>query len=60
MAEKLFTVTMKLNEPKKHSVRYDNHDNLSPIRSVYVNKISLPQNEWPEELIITVELPSNE
>lgn len=49
-----FTVPMKINSEKKHSVRYDATEKDAGVTSVYVMKTSLP-NPIPQNLIIIVE-----
>ena len=50
------TVTMKLKEPKKHSVRYDAEEGaVDPaLTSLYVSKLALPRGAPPETLTVTL------
>lgn len=50
------TQTLYLNDPKKHSVRYDSapSEENPMLTSVYVGKKALPQ-PWPTVITVTVE-----
>jgi hypothetical protein len=50
-----FTVPMKINSEKKHSVRYDAVDKEAGIQSVYVMRSSLPA-KIPQTLSVKVEM----
>lgn len=52
-----FTVPMKINSEKKHSVRYDAVANEAGITSVYVMRSSLPA-KIPQSIIVKVEMES--
>ncbi len=51
------TVTLKLKDEKKHSVRYDaDPSEQDPIvTNIYANKIALPRGRYPEQVTVTVE-----
>jgi len=48
-------IPMKINEEKKHSVRYDAIDNDAAIRTTYIMKTSLP-SKIPQYIIIKLEM----
>lgn len=52
------TQTLYLNEPKKHSVRYDAGPGESEplLTSIYVSKTHLPR-PIPDTIVVTVETP---
>lgn len=50
----LCKVKMKLNEPKKHSVRYDCDEQGTGLTSIYLSKSVLPLNNPPKEITVTV------
>lgn len=50
-----FTVPMKINSEKKHSVRYDAIDKDAGITSVYVMRTSLPAI-IPQAITVKVEM----
>jgi hypothetical protein len=50
-----FTVPMKINSEKKHSVRYDAVDKEAGVQSIYVMRDSLPSN-IPQNIVIKVEM----
>jgi hypothetical protein len=50
------TVTMKLNEEKKHSVRYDAADKDADVRSIYIMKSAFAVGEqYPKTIKLTLE-----
>lgn len=49
------TIPMKINEQKKHSVRYDAIDKDAGVKSVYVMKSALMAN-IPQVIVVKVEL----
>jgi hypothetical protein len=49
-----FTVPMKINSEKKHSVRYDAVDKEAGVQSIYVMRDSLPSN-IPQNIVVKVE-----
>lgn len=50
-----FTVPMKINSEKKHSVRYDALANDAGIQSIYIMRASLPA-KIPQTLTVKVEM----
>ena len=50
-----FTVPMKINSEKKHSVRYDALDKEAGIQSIYVMRSSLPA-KIPQSITVIVEM----
>jgi hypothetical protein len=53
-----FTVPMKINSEKKHSVRYDALDKDAGITSVYLMRTSLPA-KIPQSIIVKVEMEND-
>lgn len=50
-----FTVSMKINSEKKHSVRYDATTIDPGVTSIYIMKTSLP-DKIPQSVTIKVEM----
>lgn len=50
-----FSVLMKINSEKKHSVRYDAVDKEAGVQSVYIMKTSLPA-KIPQVISVKVEM----
>lgn len=48
-------VTMKLDEEKKHSVRYDAVEKHAAIKSIYIMKSDLPK-PYPKQVQVEVTL----
>jgi len=49
------TVTMKLNEEKKHSVRYDSANKEADVRSIYIMKSAFAVGEqYPKTILLTI------
>lgn len=53
-----FTVPMKINSEKKHSIRYDAIDKEAGVQSIYVMKTSLPASV-PHTITIKVEMEAD-
>lgn len=53
-----FSVPMKINSEKKHSVRYDALANDAGITSVYVMRTSLPA-KIPQTITVKVEMETD-
>ena len=53
-----FTVPMKINSEKKHSVRYDAVDKEAGIQSIYVMRNSLPAT-LPPTFSVPVEMEND-
>lgn len=49
------TILMKMNSPKKHSIRYDAIDKDAAVTSIYIMRKDLP-NVIPETIIIKVDI----
>lgn len=50
------TVTLRLTEAKKHSVRYDAQDPDAAVRTLYVNKAQLGSSPYPAKLTLTLDI----